>query len=190
MGGWIETQTGQFFINDPKFDIDAIAHSLAHIPRFNGHTNTFYSVAEHSIFVAYLMDTLNLGDPLEGLMHDATEAYICDIPSPFKELMPEYRNIESDLERTLRTQFDLPRDKTEGCKKADALALLIEAYLLMPGKAANWKYYQDIREEAIKLLEAGHYPIIFNGDFEATRETFKYKAKQLMGQDVKIPFAV
>lgn len=189
MGAWIETQSGPFYLADPTFNIDAIAHALAHIPRFNGHTNQFYSVAEHSIFVAFLMDDLDLGDPLEGLMHDATEAYICDIPSPFKEVMPEYRTIENSMDAAVRKQFDLPVEKTEGCKKADTLALLIEAYLLMPGKAANWNYYKDVREEAIALVNDGYGPIFFDGDFVATRETFKYKFKQLYG-NTQLPIKI
>ena len=60
---WIHTQYGRFNLLEPHFDERAIAHSLGQLARFNGHASRFYSVAEHSILVASLMSTLNLGDP-------------------------------------------------------------------------------------------------------------------------------
>lgn len=81
---------------DPcESDIDPrdIAWALSQQCRFAGHTQAFYSVAEHSVRVS------NLCDPefaLIGLLHDATEAYIQDIIRPLRVQLDHvgYRDLE------------------------------------------------------------------------------------------------
>jgi 5'-deoxynucleotidase YfbR-like HD superfamily hydrolase len=82
---WICTYTGRkFFPLDPNPDdisIMDIAHALSNQCRFAGHTLRNYSVAEHSIYVSKLCDPQ---DALDGLLHDAPEAYLVDLPRPIK----------------------------------------------------------------------------------------------------------
>ena len=81
-GPWMLTATGhRFFLNDPRpedIHIEDIAHALANICRFGGHSRTFYSVAEHSILVAEILrqDSQPRHVIFAGLMHDAAEAYV------------------------------------------------------------------------------------------------------------------
>jgi 5'-deoxynucleotidase YfbR-like HD superfamily hydrolase len=90
-------------------DIYDIAHALSLAPRFAGHTPKLYSVAEHSVNVALILRgwkcTPNV--QLEGLLHDGSEAYICDLPRPIKDMMPEYREIERRLQDTIYERFEL-----------------------------------------------------------------------------------
>ena len=102
---FIETYTGLHFYpyhGCPQFNILDIAHALSMCTRYNGHASKFYSVAEHSVMVANIMETFGTGDPLEGLMHDATEAYLSDVPAPFKKHLPDWQKFDEQLETKLR----------------------------------------------------------------------------------------
>ena len=93
---WISTQAvKQFnFINPKVEDIHIldIARALSNICRFGGHTSSFYSVAEHSIITAEILEQKNANKitVLAGLLHDATEAYMGDMPRPIKGSLPQH----------------------------------------------------------------------------------------------------
>lgn len=61
-----------------------IARGLSRIPRWLGQTTLPYSVAEHSIMVS-----CQCSDPLRlwGLLHDAAEYVLGDIPAPYKDTL-------------------------------------------------------------------------------------------------------
>ena len=149
---WIHTQYGRFNLLEPTFDERAIAHSLGQLARFNGHASTFYSVAEHSVLVCSLMLDLGLGNPFEGLMHDATEAYLSDIPAPFKKQLPDWQAIDKRLDTAMRKHYNLPETKTDGCRKADWLAVFIEAYFLIPEQGVDFEDPMKLRREALALV--------------------------------------
>jgi hypothetical protein len=153
---FIETYTGRKFYpmaDEPEFDVEDIAHSLSMICRYNGHGRHFMSVAEHSVLVALVMKELRLGNPWEGLFHDATEAYLSDIPAPFKQLLPDWKKLDVMLESKLRDNFMLPTTKTAGCKEADWLVLFMEAWLLLPDRGECFKDPLNMRQRAINLVE-------------------------------------
>lgn len=112
-GDWLQTFTGrQFWPLDPddeQIDIADIAHALSMQCRFGGHCLRFYSVAEHSVHVARFLARFG-EDPetqLWGLLHDAAEAYVVDLPRPLKRSLPEYERIEARLLRAIAARFDL-----------------------------------------------------------------------------------
>jgi hypothetical protein len=70
-------------------DINDIATALAHTNRFLGHTVVPFSVASHSIDVSWRLRDHGPSLQLAGLLHDASEAYLGDVPSPLKR-RPEY----------------------------------------------------------------------------------------------------
>lgn len=69
--------------------IEDIAHALSFKPRFNGNCKLFYSIAAHSISVASLVSKEN---KMQALLHDAAEAYLFDIPKPYKSL-PQFSEL-------------------------------------------------------------------------------------------------
>lgn len=98
-GLWIHTYKGhQFYAFDPReddIDIDDIAHALALTCRYSGHCNKFFSVAQHSVLVSFLVPE---EQALAALLHDAPEAYLTDIPRPIKHMLNEYGVPFSDVE--------------------------------------------------------------------------------------------
>ena len=88
MGNWLGTVTGKkinLLNPDPdQICLEDIALALEKMPRFNGHTTSNWSVLDHSLAVASLVTPEY---KLQALLHDATEAYICDIPSPLMALL-------------------------------------------------------------------------------------------------------
>ncbi|EIQ01097.1 hypothetical protein OpiT1DRAFT_05665 [Opitutaceae bacterium TAV1] len=143
-GPWIQTFTGrQFFPLDPdplEIDIEDIAHALALQCRFGGHSRAFYSVAQHSVFVA---DMCPPHLKLTGLLHDATEAYLIDLPRPIKQAIPEYRRIEDKLAEVIAKRFT-PHPTCPiqfhhpFIKVADKIALATEARDLLGKPPAPW----------------------------------------------------
>ena len=118
------------------FDIDDIATSLGNICRFNGHVY-FYSVAEHSVRVAELVGReYGIRGALVGLLHDATEAYMGDIPKPQKDLLSidgiPYSEIEENMTYAIMASFGINTagewydDVWQAVKKADYKIYLYE----------------------------------------------------------------
>lgn len=147
---WIETFTGKtFYFLDPKpesIDIRDIAHSLAYTCRYTGHSKRFYSVAEHSLYVSYLA-----ANPLAGLLHDASEAYITDIASPIKPYLNNYRELEDRLMLRIAGVFGFDYPLDEDIKDCDATQLKTEAKYLLPSKGLTWAHmYPTKREHGIK----------------------------------------
>jgi hypothetical protein len=107
-----------------------IAHALAHQCRFAGHAREFYSVAEHCVRVSHLCAP---EDALWGLLHDASEAYLSDVPAPMKELpaFEAYRAAERSLQRAVAARFGLPEDQPASVTQADDTMLWIEAHSLL-----------------------------------------------------------
>ena len=106
-----------------RFYIEDIAHSLSLTNRFSGHTQNAYSVAQHSILCSRICPEEYA---LEKLMHDAAEAYLGDIASPLKQLLPEYKVIEERVERAIAKQFNLAYPFPKCVKEVDMIMLRTE----------------------------------------------------------------
>ena len=115
--------------------IEDIAHALSMQARFGGHLPRFYSVAQHSVLVSH-----KAKDALQGLMHDAAEAYILDMPSPIKKMLIGYAEVEENLMRVIAAKFGFDPVMSEETKAADKLMLEYEWEHLMLQKQASSFY--------------------------------------------------
>ncbi len=136
---WIQTYTGrQFYPAEPRpsdIDIADIAHSLSLQCRFNGHCGVFYSVAEHCVRVSRAVDRRHA---MWGLLHDAAEAYVGDLPRPVKHCLPEFSRIEDRLLRTIVEHFGLSWPMPEQVRLYDDVLLATECRDLMRSPPAPW----------------------------------------------------
>jgi hypothetical protein len=133
-GPYLQTVSGRWvnpFDPDPKqLDAGDIARALANQCRFGGHSRVFYSVAQHSVIVSRLVEERG-GDVEEvfaALMHDATEAYLGDMPHPLKHRSPlgaAFREAEAHLEQAIRDRFGIKPGVRE-IKEADRALLATE----------------------------------------------------------------
>lgn len=146
---WTLTRGGRkFFALRPRLEdiaIDDIAVSLSRLARYGGHTKFMYTVGQHSCYVSDLLLPYGVKVALKGLLHDAAEAYIGDVSSPYKCLphYEGYRAIEKNLEEAIFEAF-----KISGLdywsleiKAADMALFAAEVHQIMP-------YHAELIERA------------------------------------------
>ena len=150
-----------YFLNPKPADIciEDIAHSLSNICRYNGHCKKFYSVAQHSIFVS---DMLPARLAIYGLLHDATETYVTDIPRPLKKLINgmmdgKLKEIEYNIHHCINSAFNLSDPSEEDVKLvmlADNTTLYVEAPYMMPNHDFKNYMFGDIEnKERIEVYD-------------------------------------
>lgn len=137
--GCIRTSTGKYINpcepNQDLIDIEDVAHALSMQPRFGGHLPVFYSVAEHCIQTAFLVSDEH---KLAALLHDASEAYLIDVPRPVKEQLSNYKAIEDRLMEVIAKKFGFQWPLHPSVKAADECRLNSEWHEYMLQDAGRW----------------------------------------------------
>lgn len=139
-GGYLNFDTPDTY----TFPLDEIATGLSRECRWGRQCRDFYSVAQHAVLVSCVVPT-----PLAlwGLHHDDAEAYIGDMTSPLKQLMPEFKAIEKRIEAAVFAQLGI-HAFDDGhryfVKSADRRVESTERRDLMPeGHADYYKAWRD-----------------------------------------------
>ena len=133
MSNCITTYTGKHF--DPtqpekeRICIDDIAHALSLLCRGNGHVRTFFSVGQHCILCAKEAEARGYSGRLilASLLHDASECYMSDVPTPFKNELPEYQEQEAYLLHLIYEKFlgsDLTAQEQAQLEEIDTFAII------------------------------------------------------------------
>lgn len=111
IGDFMQVHSGRkFWPMDPRSDevfIEDIAHSLSLQCRYAGHCERFYSVAEHSVHLARHLRWQGVEVALWGLLHDASEAYLVDVPRPVKGHLVGYKDAEEKVMAAVCERFGL-----------------------------------------------------------------------------------
>ena len=163
---WILTATGaqvdlELMAADSLSLLD-VAHALALVNRFGGHTSRPYSVAEHSVHVSSIMERdLGIRHPaalLAGLMHDAHEAYVGDIATPMKQILgPRWHGMEHRAAQRVQHRFGVLAASVgwrADIKRADLIAQATERRDLMPAAGPDWPSLRGVPcAEGLKLRE-------------------------------------
>jgi 5'-nucleotidase len=170
-GDWILTHSGvQFWPIDPRPEdvrIEDVAHALSLQCRFSGHCRYHYSVAQHSVLVSLHVPE---EDALWGLLHDAAEAYLVDLPRPIKrysEMGRLYKELETALEVCIAEKFRLPLPVPPSVKIEDDRALMTEKRDIMPGSEKPWKETACPYPETIVRMQPITAEVLFLDRFRA-----------------------
>lgn len=196
-----------------------VAYALSNLCRFNGHCDQYYSVLHHTLLgymtlvdlrstiISSFKDSLQLSGQeatvlvhyaiVLWLLHDASEAYLGDIPSPLKVLLPEYSKLETEVQESIHTTYFFTRlglncsgshfaAALELVKKVDMAMLCAEKKLIVsdmeewPGLNNFLKYdlNREIANQALYNLkgwisskEKSIYPTSLNGRFKSSDES-------------------
>lgn len=166
----------RFDILDPQphmIDTHDIFWGLSNLCRFTGQCKRFYSVAEHTW---HGLKEIGAEHALEWLLHDAHEAYIGDVSMELKACLPDYRDIEKNIDAVIRKTYGLPGAMSPEVKEVDArmAATEIRDITCMPrsGESYEWRIPEHpewssdmvqvlsgFTKRAIGRLMLGHLPV-------------------------------
>lgn len=123
----MQTYTGKVIdlaaFSEDDVRLPDISHALAILNRFTGHSRVPYSVAQHSVMVSKIVGPTHA---LWGLLHDASEAYLGDVATPLKRMLPDYMALEERVQQAIAKKFGLVWPMPQAVKDADVRALLAE----------------------------------------------------------------
>lgn len=136
-------------------ELYSIGVGLGRIPRFAGHLREWYPVLCHVLVVAAILPDEYA---IYGLLHDAQESCVSDVPTPWKTVAARRRE-EMLLKRIYakhypEAEFPLSDPAQSAVDLADHVALAAEANVLGHPRAKEvWPEYD---EECAELVRAMH----------------------------------
>lgn len=147
----IRTFSGKYvnvFEPDPStIVIDDIANALSKQCRWGGHLDEIYSVGQHSIMCAERVPALF---KLSALLHDASEAYLIDIPRPIKQNLLQYKEIEDKLMKVIAKKFRFQYPLPDEVKAIDDYMLQVEWHELMLCNDSEQALIQPMPHKAVR----------------------------------------
>lgn len=174
MADYITTYSGKHFYptepNMENFHIKDVAHALSLICRGNGHVKQFLSVGQHCINCALEAEARGYSKRLvlACLLHDASEAYMSDVPRPFKKYLKDYAVFEDKLLSLVYQKYlgsDVTEEEQHLIKQIDNDILAYDLFYLLgegceeelPKLKRTFSYafrpFEDVEREYMELFE-------------------------------------
>lgn len=178
-------------ITKEMIDIRDIIHTLPRLNRFVGHSSRAYSVGEHTYYCLMMAKKLGYSKREQFLtfIHDFTETYVGDCPSPLKRLLPKFEEIEANVENAICAYLEIEPPTEEEYKKVkriDMTMLVIEMRDLTLHKHESfindWTYEEMLNDKDFKISKN----IIFEGIIVKLLETSFESLYKEMLTDEKI----
>jgi hypothetical protein len=178
---WLTTVSGKRIklpnLHASQVSSSDIAHALSMTCRYQGMCSDFYSVAEHSILVADLVDDAGFDELTVrcALLHDAHEAYIGDFPTPFKYMIEGLRDFENQVEDVVRDAFNLPGrhdDVWKIVEHFDILALHYESSAML--NSPGW-----VKQDLVDQVTATGAVFIHNYPAKQAAKKFGRRLQQI-----------
>ena len=127
MSRWIGTISGTRFdawnIKPDDIKLIDIATGISNVCRFSGQVPWHYSVAQHSLLISRIVPEKYA---LEGLMHDAAEAYLGDVPKPIRTGLADYNALMKLVETAIASKFELVYPWPQEVEIADTRMFMTE----------------------------------------------------------------
>ena len=118
-----------------QIELSDIIRGLSKEQRFSNQAEVPWSVLDHSLHVHRLLrdKDASVYARRAGLLHDASEAYMHDLASPYKRECPDYIRLEKKLQAAIRDRFSLVTTPEEDdlIHSVDMQALAIEAHMCL-----------------------------------------------------------
>lgn len=169
MGPYLATRDGHLvYLLHPRvedFDPVRTARTLSYEHRYVGNVGS-YSVAQHAVLVADVVDRLLCREPeyvddpaasyrleLAGLHHDDVEYITGDMPQPVKQLFPEFKRFEQTFVPALQERYGIDISHP-AVAEADRIVFCAEVRMLTPrnahaayGEFGNPEYRRDVQPD-------------------------------------------
>lgn len=84
-------------------------------------------------------------------MHDAAEAFMGDITRPLKQLLPEFKAIERNVEEAIFARFGLDHSALAFLKSVDLSVLAAEQQQIMPPGTEYWSEELGLQPAPIRI---------------------------------------
>lgn len=158
-----------------------VASGLSRVCRYGGqikHDIQSYPVSEHSVLMLEWLEGQGgiecVEDALRVLLHDGSEAFLGDMTSPLKALMPEFRKIEDRCQMAIDQSFGIHFStlpyrtiKTVDLRiRMDERDALISEPALSEAKRATWEHTPEM--EGLGVPIRGLLPSAARDEFLST----------------------
>ncbi len=144
-----------------------IAHALAHLCRFGGHTKAFYSYAQHAVLVSRLVPA---GDALAALFYDAPKAVLGNVQTALKPLLPDYQALEERMLRAVYQKLGLSLPAPPSLRPAALVVRATERRDVLPQSDLHWPELDGVSPLDERIVPLGP---------EAAREAFLRRHREL-----------